>query len=125
MKFKINVDGVGGVVLQIQKVSKYEPAVKACVVKSLAEMKTRSNDLTPKDTGELRNSAFGRPIGSLEGLFGYTKYYAPFVEYGHRIVRGGKQVGYVTAKPFLEPNARLQQPIFVDDVAKAIKILVR
>lgn len=124
-KFKVDVEGVELVSARIRKIHGYKPMIRACVVKSLADMKNRSNQITPKDTGELRNSAFGNPIGDLEGEFGFNKMYAPFVEYGHRIVRGGRQVGFCPANPFLEPNARAQQPIFSSDCEKAIEMLVR
>lgn len=125
MKFKIDVSGVDTVTARIKRLEGYKPLIRSCVTKSLADMKTRSNSITPRDSGELRNSAYGNILGDLEGVFGFTKFYAPFVEYGHRLVRGGRQVGYVPANPFLAPNAREQGPIFSSDCEKAISMLVR
>ena len=125
MKFKIDVSGVDTVTARIKRLEGYKPLIRSCVTKSLADMKTRSNSITPRDSGELRNSAYGNLLGDLEGVFGFTKFYAPFVEYGHRLVRGGRQVGYVPANPFLAPNAREQGTIFSSDCEKAISMLVR
>ncbi len=40
------------------------------------------------------------------GEFGYIKDYAPHVEYGHRIVRNGKQAGYVNGTKYLFNNVK-------------------
>lgn len=123
--FKIDIQGVEACVARIKKIDGYRPLISRCVVKSLADMRNRSNSLTPRNTGELRNSAFGNQLGDLEGEFGFTKEYAPYVEYGHRLVRGGRTVGYCPANPFLEPNARAQESTFQSDCEKAIEMLVR
>lgn len=122
---KVDVEGVEDVVVKLNKVLGYEPVLRSCVIKSLAEMKNRSETLTPEESGELKKSAYSRVINNLEGEFGYTKEYAPYVEFGHRIVIHGKNVGFQPANPYLEPNAKAQEPIFQSDCQEAISRLVK
>lgn len=125
MPIKLEVTGVDGAIAKVDKLRGYKPLISACIEKSLAEMRNRSNSITPKKTGELRNSAFKRREGDLAGVFGFSKEYAPYVEYGHRLVRGGRQVGYVSARPYLRPNAQAQSSIFASDCQKAIEQLAK
>lgn len=71
---------------------------------------------TPVDTGELRISlAQSETSGAFE--VGYTKDYAPHVEYGHRTVNGG----YVQGQRFLKKNVETQEPILQEDLIKHLK----
>lgn len=69
---------------------------------------------TPRDTGELRISAHA---DLSDFTFGYTKHYAPHVEYGHRTVNGG----YVPGQYFLKANVETQAEIYIQDVKDAIE----
>lgn len=123
---KVDVEGIEDVVARLDRVLEYKSVLRSCVVKSLAEMKNRSKSLTPVGkTRQLRDSAFSRVISSFEGEFGYTKEYAPYVEFGHRIKIHGKNVGFQPANPYLEPNAKAQQPIFQSDCQEAIARLTK
>lgn len=124
-KFNIKIEGIELVAARIKKLNGYEPYVKRCVLKSLAEMKERSEQITPRDSGYLKNSAFGELNSNLSGVFGFTAKYAPHVEYGHRIVRGGRQVGYVSGRGFLKRNAQQQKKIFREDCKKVMEELTR
>ena len=48
---------------------------------------------------------------------GYTRVYAPHVEYGHRTIDGG----FVEGQRFLQRNVEIQQPIYHRDLLDAIK----
>lgn len=67
---------------------------------------------TPYDTGELMMS---RTKG--KDFFGYTKEYAPHVEYGHRTRGGG---GFVPGQYYLRNNVDEQAPIFKQDLENEI-----
>ena len=86
--------------------------------KSLKQMYSRGKQQgpggTPVRTGQLRQS-----LGYSGDEVGYTKEYAPYVEFGHR-TKGGR---FVTGRAFLKQNADIQQKILVADVAKHIKEL--
>lgn len=101
--------------------------------KSLLEMRDRavrtqvpSMGGTPIDSSELRLSA---GVDLSRGYMGYTKHYAPHVEYGHR-----QEVGrfvpaikrrlvkpFVPGKYFLKNNLRIQGPKFNADMREALK----
>ena len=66
--------------------------------------------------GELRMSLSKEGYGR-NAVVGYTKDYAPHVEFGHRTVNGG----YVEGQRFLEDNVAQQQPIFDRDLRNAIR----
>lgn len=70
---------------------------------------------TPIDTGELLRSS-----KATRDEMGYTVEYAPFVEFGHRVVMAGKQVGYVYGQHFLEQNVDIQRPIYKNDLLEAL-----
>lgn len=72
---------------------------------------------TPVRTGELRQS-----LGltqSTDGAYdvGYTKEYAPYVEYGHRTAGGG----YVQGRGFLKANVDTQKPRLKADILKRLQ----
>lgn len=69
---------------------------------------------TPVDTGELRESSV---VNFGDMTMGYTKEYAPHVEYGHRTVNGG----FVQGQRFLQANVKVQREIYREDVLKAIR----
>ncbi|MGT2958886.1 hypothetical protein A9Q68_08605 [Streptococcus bovimastitidis] len=60
-------------------------------------------------------------IGVASGMFYYSKDYAPHVEYGHRIVRGGRQVGYVTGQRFLFNNVQKQRTTYRNDMLNELR----
>ncbi len=87
----------------------------AVVKKNMAEIfqrgKVRGSG-TPVDTGELIGS-----LGMAGEEVGYTKTYAPHVEYGHRTVNGG----WVPGQRFLKRNVDTQRPIFERDLKKQLR----
>lgn len=86
----------------------------AVVIKSMTQIYNRgkADGGTPVDTGELRIS-----LGQVEDVVGYTKSYAPHVEYGHRTVNGG----YVPGQRFLKRNVDRQRLIFAEDLRKQLR----
>lgn len=69
-----------------------------------------------KGGGQLRKSAQYRG-----DTMGYTVHYAPHVEYGHRLVIGGRTVGYVPGQYFLKRNVDTQRPIYRRDLIEKLK----
>ena len=74
---------------------------EAVVKKQTTELLRRAGQPggTPVDTGELRESS-----GVQGDEMGYTKEYAPHVEYGHRTAGGG----FVKGQHFLKDNVDTQ-----------------
>lgn len=81
--------------------------------KQLTQILNRARSgMTPIDTGELRVSS------SISGdEMGYTKEYAPHVEYGHRTLDGG----FVKGQRFLRENVEIQKEIYKKDLLDAIR----
>lgn len=71
---------------------------------------------TPVDTGELRQSLSQSGSGENTEV-GYTKDYAPHVEYGHRTVNGG----FVQGQHYLKKNVDTQRPILKKDLLNQLK----
>lgn len=118
-----NWKGIDELAYALQK--KSETDFKKVVDKNLLEMRNRaikSNNPsaggTPEDSRELKKSA-GVSLGS--GTMGYTKDYGPHVELGHRLVRRGKQVGYVKGQYFLKTNVNIQNKIYREDLERKMR----
>lgn len=96
---------------------------KAVRKKQATEMlnRARTPDGTPVSTEETRpggpHGELRLSLGSSGEEVGYTKEYAPHVEYGHRTANGG----YVQGQHFLQDNVEAQRPIYREDLLKAIK----
>lgn len=109
---KVSLTGIEPLEKELQRLNSIR--FEAVVKKNLTQMlnRARAPGGTPADTGELRLSS---SIGADE--LGYTKDYAPHVEYGHRTVGGG----YVKGQHFLRNNVELQRPIYKQDLQEAIR----
>lgn len=71
---------------------------------------------TPYNTGEMLQS-INKSGKGIAAEVGYTKEYAPHVEFGHRTVSGG----WVPGQHFLQNNVDIQRPIFKRDLQETIK----
>lgn len=100
------------------------PPIDRLVMKQLTDIYNRGvipGTGTPKDTGELIQSMTINPPKNGEGSVGYTKEYAPYVEYGHRTRNGG----FVEGQYFLRRNGEQQQTIFEEDILRMYETLMR
>ena len=114
--------GVDALARELQR--KSETDFDKVTTKNLLEMRNRgvksrnpSQGGTPVDSAELRLSM---GVNKSRKEVGYTKHYAPHVEYGYRLVRNGKQIGYVKGQYFLKTNVNIQKPIYHDDLKKEL-----
>lgn len=112
MSLHLSVDGIPELEAELNRIDSIRwEAVKK---KQLTEIlnRARSPGGTPVDSGELRLSS------SVSGEeMGYTKDYAPHVEYGHRTVSGG----YVQGQRFLRDNVEAQRNIYQEDLLRQIR----
>ena len=120
--FKIQLEDPDGLLNALAVATHFDSRLDKVVNKNLTDMFNRSKRIgskggTPVDTGELRNSVSVVPTrGVLGGEIGYSKEYAPYVEYGHRTIGGG----YVEGQHFLSDNLAEQTPQLLDDVRAAL-----
>lgn len=103
---------VGALPEEIERLSQVQ--TDAVCRKSLTEIYNRGKTpgWTPVATGELRMS-----LGMTMDEVGYTKEYAPHVEYGHR-TRGG---GYVPGRYYFRANVAAQESIFREDLQRLLR----
>lgn len=118
---KMSIDGIPALEKELQRLNSIR--FDAVEKKQLTQMLNRARQAggTPVSTEETRP---GGPHGELrlsssttEDEIGYTKEYAPHVEYGHRTIGGG----FVQGQHFLKNNVDIQRPIYRQDLQKAIK----
>lgn len=118
---KMSIDGIPALEKELQRLDSIR--FDAVEKKQLTQMLNRARQAggTPVSTEETRP---GGPHGELrlsssttEDEIGYTKEYAPHVEYGHRTIDGG----FVQGQHFLKNNVDIQRPIYRQDLQKAIK----
>lgn len=110
------LDALKDKLTRLQNIDFSEPAKKAAV-----DIYNMGQTRTPKKTGELRTSMGVNQTGDATFEVGYAKEYAPHVEYGHRIVRNGRQVGYVNGQRFLQAMVEDEQPVFTKYVMEKIE----
>lgn len=101
-----------------RSLSKITPAAVDAVVKlNMTEIYNRGKAPggTPVRTGELRQS-LGITRDATGYVVGYTKEYAPDVEYGRR-TKGG---GWINGKHYFQKNINEQGPRLEKDLAKLV-----
>ena len=103
---------VNGLALELQRLSQLR--FDAVIEKNMTQIYNRgkAEGGTPVDTGELRIS-----LSQRKDVVGYTKDYAPHVEFGHRTVNGG----FVAGQRFLQRNVDAQRAIFIEDLRRNLR----
>lgn len=105
---------LGGIVIKRGKVGdltkrlrkeNFEAVMKKTADTVAAEAFGRIVKATPVGTGQLRRSWTLQPgvktKSGYSATIGTSLFYSIYVEYGHRIMRNGKQIGYAPPKYFL------------------------
>ncbi len=112
MKIGITLTGVERLEKKLKTLNalRFDAVVKKNTTQLFNYMKSGH---TPVDTGELRQSL----SHDGKGTVGYTKEYAPHVEYGHRTVDGG----WVSGQYYLKNGVAHQRDIYRQDLIDAIK----
>lgn len=110
MKVDFTISGVDKLERKLKRLNSIR--FDAVVKKSATQLFNRMKSETPVDTGELRQSLIMQ-----KDIIGYTKDYAPHVEYGHRTLNGG----WVEGQHFLKNGVEEQKPIYKQDLINAIK----
>lgn len=113
--FKIVITDVDGLGDKLATLANFGKVADRLVKRQATEMYNRgkSDGGTPVDTGELMGSL--TQSGGDE--VGYSKEYAPHVEFGHRTVGGG----YVEGQHYLEANVKAQEPIYKRQLLKLLE----
>lgn len=103
-----DVNNLEGKLIRLSRL-RYDAVIK----KNMTQIYNRGKSGgTPVDTGELVAS-----LSQSGEEVGYTKDYAPHVEYGHRLVNGG----YVPGQYYLKKNVDAQRPIYRQDLIDQLR----
>ena len=113
---RFSIAGTKAIINACNKIS--EPRLNAIVKLNMTEIYNRGKQAggTPVDTGELRQSLGLRKDGNAYNV-GYTKEYAPDVEYGYRTVGGG----FVRGQHYMQSNVTKQRPRLIQDIRREIE----
>ena len=97
-----------------------QPLVKMAYYKAPLRTGRLAESIGVKKTNLGKVGAIGLvQVGPIRG--GSKKgYHAHLIEYGHRLVRGGKQIGFVRAKPFMEPSFNATKDIVESNIASTL-----
>lgn len=112
--------------LVIKNVEVFEKALKSKAnvdfdvpcKKTATAIFNRAGKESPKDTGHLIRT---RRVNLNTYEFGYTAHYAPHVEYGHRIVVHGMEVGYYVGQRYLKAIVERTKPDFIKFLNESVK----
>lgn len=91
-------------------------AASAALLKTAADIVNLTKQITPVDTGALRQSYGADPVSSEKVLIGSDKEYAPYVEYG---------TSRMGAQPHLTPAFHQSEDTFRHNLAEEMKKLGR
>lgn len=113
MKVSVKLDGVE--VLYDKLKEKSEADFLAVCKETTTYLRNQARANTPVKTTELRKSLRQEnPSNGKDGVVGYTREYAPHVEYGHRVVnRNRETVGYVAGRYYLKKAVDAARTEFV------------
>lgn len=107
---KCEIKGFESLEKKLKALNEYR--FEAVIKKSATQLFNYMRSHTPFDSGELRQS-----LVTQKDVVGYTKEYAPHVEYGHRTIGGG----WVEGQYFLKNGVEKQKSIYKQDLINAIK----
>lgn len=83
-----------------------------------------TKEYTPVDTGTLRNAWQRQNSGTFKQILFNNVKYSNFIEYGHRIVRGKKTVGFARGHRMLHKAMNRTRASFYKDLGTVYKNLI-
>lgn len=111
----IKLDGVEALAAALR--AKSETDFKAVCKRATLLLRNNARARTPVRSGKLRSSLRASlPSGDTTGEVGYTREYAPHVEYGHRTVSGG----FTHGQYYLKKGVDDTRPAFQKDLKEAL-----
>lgn len=116
---KIKIEGISELEAKLKHLS--DANLGEAAKRAATDIYNMGQTRTPKKTGELRTSMAVNQINENAYEVGYAKEYAPHVEYGHRVVRNGTQVGYVEGQYFFKAMVEEEKPVFSEYLKEKIE----
>lgn len=116
VRVQVMLDGQNALVAALREKSQED--FLQCCKWATVQLRNNARKHTPVRTGKLRSSLRAvMPSSGVDGEVGYTRHYAPHVEYGHRTVNGG----FVRGQYYLKAAVDETRPQFLDKLKEALK----
>ena len=123
MKIKVTAENHKAMMAKLNSLAEKD-IVEGVVKDTATKIFNRTKRETPVGNytggGQLRQSSTVDFNGNTANV-GYVKDYAPHVEYGHRLVRAGKQIGYVPGQRYFKKIVDAEEPNFQRTIERKIK----
>lgn len=120
------IDGMDSWIKKLEKMKEDFPKQTETFLKKKAnEVIRETKRLTPVDTGTLRNAWQRENNGKFKQVVFNVTAYAHHVEWGHRIVRGKKTVGFVKGRYMLHKGINRVKATFYKDLEIVYKNLIK
>jgi len=118
----VRIEFIGTEKLEKKLLKKSATDFQAVAEKNIRDIYTRSQKEGGTPVGDYKGGGQLRKSARYRGdEMGYTAHYAAHVEYGHRLVRGGRTIGYVPGQYFLKKNVDAQRPIYKQDLIDRLR----
>lgn len=120
------IDGMDDWIKKLEKMREDFPKQTETFLKKKAnEVIRETKRLTPVDTGTLRNAWQRENNGKFKQVVFNVTSYANHIEWGHRIVRGKKTVGFVKGRYMLHKGISRVKVTFYKDLEIVYKNLIK
>lgn len=120
------IDGMDDWIKKLEKMREDFPKQTEIFLRKKAnEVIKETKRLTPVDTGTLRNSWQRENNGKFKQVVFNVTSYANHIEWGHRIVRGKKTVGFVKGRYMLHKGISRVKATFYKDLEIVYKNLIK
>lgn len=120
------IDGMDDWIKKLEKMREDFPKQTETFLKKKAnEVIRETKRLTPVDTGILRNAWQRENNGKFKQVVFNVTSYANHIEWGHRIVRGKKTVGFVKGRYMLHKGISRVKVTFYKDLEIVYKNLIK
>lgn len=122
----MSIDGMDDWIKKLEKMREDFPKQTETFLKKKAnEVIRETKRLTPVDTGTLRNAWQRENNGKFKQVVFNVTSYANHIEWGHRIVRGKKTVGFVKGRYMLHKGINRVKATFYKDLEIVYKNLIK
>lgn len=122
----MSIDGMDDWIKKLEKMREDFPKQTETFLKKKAnEVIRETKRLTPVDTGTLRNAWQRENNGKFKQVVFNVTSYANHIEWGHRIVRGKKTVGFVKGRYMLHKGINRVKGTFYKDLEIVYKNLIK
>lgn len=120
------IDGMDDWIKKLEKMREDFPKQTETFLRKKAnEVIRETKRLTPVDTGTLRNAWQRENNGKFKQVVFNVTSYANHIEWGHRIVRGKKTVGFVKGRYMLHKGISRVKATFYKDLEIVYKNLIK